>query len=140
MADPRLILGKIIAVQGTSPGRASTISYTIAVHDPNTDGVFTLEKQRPVKRLPDTIDIEAFVVGDIVVGSVEANRVRWHFQELPAFADCPTLTPPEPIVSPYDPLNLPPITPYVTPQREIASITGSIAVAEATPVSPDGES
>lgn len=112
MADPRLILGKIIAVQGTSPGRASTISYTIAVHDPNTEGVFTLEGQRPVKRLPDTIDVEAFIVGDIVVGSVEANRVRWHFQELPAFADCPTLTPPAPIVSPEDPFRVPPITPY----------------------------
>lgn len=112
MADPRLILGRITAVNGASPGRASTISYTIAVHDPNTEGIFTLERQAPTKRLPDTIDVEAFIVGDIVVGSVEANRVRWHFQELPAFADCPTLTPPAPIVSPEDPFNLPPITPF----------------------------
>ena len=112
MADPRLILGRITAVNGASPGRASTISYTIAVHDPNVEGIFTLERQAPTKRLPDEIDIQAYNVGDIVIGSIEANRVRWHFVELPAFADCPTLTPPAPIVSPEDPFNLPPITPF----------------------------
>jgi hypothetical protein len=112
MADPRLILGRITAVTGASPGRASTISYTIAVHDPNVEGIFTLERQAPTKRLPDEIDIQAYNVGDIVIGSIEANRVRWHFVELPAFADCPTLTPPAPIVSPEDPFNLPPITPF----------------------------
>jgi hypothetical protein len=112
MADPRLIIGKIIAVEGATPGPASRISYTIAVHDPNVEGIFTLTRQTPMKRLPDTLDVDAYIVGDIVVGSVEANRVRWHFQELPAFADCPTLTPPAPIVSPEDPFNLPPITPF----------------------------
>jgi hypothetical protein len=112
MADPRLILGRITAVNGASPGRASTISYTIAVHDPNVEGIFTLDRQAPAKRLPDEIDIQAYNVGDIVIGSVEANRVRWHFQELPAFADCPTLTPTAPIVLPEDPFRVPPITPY----------------------------
>lgn len=112
MADPRLILGRIAAVNGTSPGRASSISYTIAVHDPNVEGIFTLERQAPAKRLPDEIDIQAYNVGDIVIGSIEANRVRWHFVELPAFADCPTLTPPAPIVSPNDPFRVPPITPF----------------------------
>lgn len=112
MTDPRLILGRVVAVNGTSPGRASLISYNIAVHDPNVEGIFTLERQAPAKRLPDDIDIQAFNVGDIVIGSIEANRVRWHFVELPAFADCPTLRPPAPIVSPEDPFRLPPITPF----------------------------
>lgn len=133
MADPRLILGKIVAVSGPSPGRASGISYRIAVHDPNTEGVFTLDGQRPVKRLPDTIDVEAFVVGDIVVGSVEANRVRWHFQELPAFADCPTVTPPPVAPTPNDPLVSPVITPYPT----TTTIVGGISGSESTPVGPE---
>lgn len=132
MADPRLIMGKIVQVNGTSPGPASVISYTIAVHDSNVDGVYTLERQRPIKRLPDTIDIEAFVVGDIVVGSVEANRVRWHFQELPAFADCPTVVPPAPRPSPEDPLTLPVVTPYATAARADIG-AGSSAPAEVTP-------
>jgi hypothetical protein len=129
MADPRLILGRITAVNGASPGRASTISYTIAVHDPNVEGIFTLERQAPTKRLPDEIDIQAYSVGDIVIGSIEANRVRWHFVELPAFADCPTLTPPAPIVSPEDPFNLPPITPFpnVTNYAQAGSSTSAPA-------------
>jgi hypothetical protein len=131
MADPRLILGRITAVNGASPGRASTISYTIAVHDPNVEGIFTLERQAPTKRLPDEIDIQAYNVGDIVIGSIEANRVRWHFVELPAFADCPTLTPPAPIVSPEDPFNLPPITPF--PNVTNYAQAGSSSSAPAPP-------
>jgi hypothetical protein len=131
MADPRLILGRITAVNGASPGRASTISYTIAVHDPNVEGIFTLERQAPTKRLPDEIDIQAYNVGDIVIGSIEANRVRWHFVELPAFADCPTLTPPAPIVSPEDPFNLPPITPF--PNATNYAQAGSSSSAPAPP-------
>lgn len=114
MADPRLIIGRITGVNGNSPGPASGISYTIAIHDPNVEGVFTLETQRPVKRLPDNLDIEAYQVGDFVIGSVEANRVRWHFFEMPAFAECPTglagRIPPRPGID--EPLVLPPITPY----------------------------
>jgi hypothetical protein len=131
MADPRLILGRIAAVNGTSPGRASSISYTIAVHDPNVEGIFTLERQAPAKRLPDEIDIQAYNVGDIVIGSIEANRVRWHFVELPAFADCPTLTPPAPIVSPEDPFRVPPITPF--PNVTNYAQAGSSASAPAPP-------
>lgn len=131
MADPRLIIGKIIAVEGATPGPASRISYTIAVHDPNVDGIFTLTRQTPMKRLPDTLDVDAYIVGDIVVGSVEANRVRWHFQELPAFADCPTLTPPSPIVSPTDSLTIPPITPYATSTKaDIGASSSLVAVAD----------
>jgi hypothetical protein len=131
MADPRLILGRITAVTGASPGRASTISYTIAVHDPNVEGIFTLERQAPTKRLPDEIDIQAYNVGDIVIGSIEANRVRWHFVELPAFADCPTLTPPAPIVSPEDPFRVPPITPF--PNVTNYAQAGSSSSAPAPP-------
>jgi hypothetical protein len=90
MADPRLILGRIKTVAGSSPGPSSSISYTISVHDPNVEGVYTLVNQAPVQRWPNDLDIKAMPVGSIVIGSVEANRVRWHFIEMPAFADCPS--------------------------------------------------
>lgn len=90
MADPRLILGRIVTIIGTTPGPASGISYTIAVHDPATEGVYRLERQAPIKRWPDDIDVEACDEGSIVIGTVSANRVQWHFYEYPAFADCPS--------------------------------------------------
>jgi hypothetical protein len=90
MADPRLILGRIKTVDGVSPGPSSGISYTISVHDPNNEGIYTLINQAPVQRWPAGLDINAMPVGSIVIGSVEANRVRWHFVEMPAFADCPS--------------------------------------------------
>lgn len=89
MADPRLILGRIVTINGTTPGPASGISYTIAVHDPATEGVYRLERQAPLKRWPDDIDVEACEVGSMVIGTVSANRVQWHFHEYPAFAECP---------------------------------------------------
>lgn len=90
MADPRLILGRIQTVNGTSPGPASGITYTIGVHDPNVEGVYTLENQAPMQRWPNELDITAVSVGTIVIGTAEANRIRWHFLEMPAFADCPS--------------------------------------------------
>lgn len=134
MADPRLILGRIVSVQGTSPGRASSISYTIAVHDPNVEGIFTLERQAPAKRLPDEIDIQAYNVGDIVIGSIETNRVRWHFVELPAFGPCPTGPAPQPIISPEDPLIIPPITPYPS-VGNITGVGGSVSAPAPGPES-----
>lgn len=88
MADPRLILGRIVAVSGPEVGPASSISYSIAVHDPVVEGVYRLERQRPVTRWPDDIDISAVQAGTIVIGTVSANRVQWHFHEYPAFAPC----------------------------------------------------
>lgn len=129
MADPRLILGRISAVNGPEQGPAREITYRINVHDPNVDGVFTLENQTPLKRWPPEVDIIAYKVGDIVVGSMEANRVRWHFMEMPAFAECPTVEPPAPIVSPEDPLVIPPVTPY--PSASNLSAAGSSVSAPA---------
>lgn len=138
MADPRLILGKIIGVSGASPGRASGISYSIAMHDPQVDGIITLTEQKPVKRLPDTIDILAFDIGDIVIGSVESNRVRWHFFEMPAFADCPAgIAPSSPVVSPDDPLAIAPVTPYPTTQYVTVAAGGS--QTEIAPAPEGGE-
>ena len=90
MADPRLILGRITTVNGTSPGPSSGITYTIAVHDPNIEGIYTLDYQAPLQRWPNDLDIVALPKGTIVIGTAEANRVRWHFWEMPAFADCPS--------------------------------------------------
>lgn len=93
MADPRLIIGRIVSVEGTSPGPATFISYTIAVHDPAVEGIFRLEGQRPIQRWPDLLDTVALPVGMLVIGAIEANVVRWHFMELPAFADCTEAAP-----------------------------------------------
>ena len=90
MADPRLILGRIASVQGTSPGPSSGITYTIGVHDPNVEGVYVLNNQAPMQRWPNDLDIIAVPAGTIVIGTAEANRIRWHFMEMPAFADCPS--------------------------------------------------
>lgn len=90
MADPRIVLGRIKTVSGTSPGPSSGITYTIGVHDPNVDGVFELRNQAPMQRWPNDLDITAVPVGTIVIGTAEANRIRWHFMEMPAFADCPS--------------------------------------------------
>jgi hypothetical protein len=93
MADPRVIIGRIVSVEGTTPGPATFISYTIAVHDSNVEGIFRLEGQRPIQRWPDTLDTVALPVGMLVMGAIEANVVRWHFMEMPAFKDCAAANP-----------------------------------------------
>lgn len=90
MQDPRPILGRIVSVQGTTPGPASGITYTIACHDANVDGVYRLDGQKPIRRWPDTLDTVAFAAGSMVHGIVDANVVQWHSMEMPDFADCPS--------------------------------------------------
>lgn len=90
MQDPRPILGRIVSVQGTTPGPASGISYTVACHDANVDGVYRLDGQKPIRRWPDTLDTVAFAVGSMVQGIVDANVVQWHSMEMPDFAECPS--------------------------------------------------
>lgn len=89
MQDPRPIIGRIVSVQGTTPGPASGITYTIACHDANVDGVYRLDGQKPIRRWPDTIDTVAFAVGSMVHGIVDANVVQWHSMEMPDFGECP---------------------------------------------------
>jgi hypothetical protein len=89
MASPRLILGRIVAVQGTTPGPASGITYTIACHDPQVDGPFRVVNQRPIRRWPDSIDTVAFAVGSMVVGVTDAAILQWHSMEMPDFGACP---------------------------------------------------
>ena len=90
MTDPRLILGRIVGVNGTTPGPASGISYTIKCHDPNVEGPYSLSNQKPIRRWPDTLDTVAFAVGSMVQGIVDANVVQWHSMEMPDFAECPS--------------------------------------------------
>ena len=89
MQDPRPIIGRIVSVQGTTPGPASGLSYTIACHDANVDGVYRLSGQRPIRRWPDTLDTVAWAVGSLVQGIVDANIVTWHTMEMPDFGPCP---------------------------------------------------
>jgi len=92
MQDPRPIIGRVVSVQGTTPGPASGIAYTIACYDANVDGVYRLEGQKPIRRWPDTLDTVAWVVGSLVHGIVDANVVTWHTMELPDFGACPDNT------------------------------------------------
>ena len=89
MASPRIILGRIVEVNGTTPGPASGISYTIACHDPQVDGPFRVTNQRPIRRWPDAIDTVAFAVGSMVVGVSDATILQWHSMEMPDFGACP---------------------------------------------------
>lgn len=89
MNDPRIILGIITAVNGTSPGPASGITYTIVVSDPATAGAFPMEGQVPYSRWPDELDIVALAPGVPVLGAAIGGEITWHFWEQPAFADCP---------------------------------------------------
>jgi hypothetical protein len=89
MASPRIILGRVVEVSGTSPGPASGITYTIACHDPQVDGVFRVTNQRPVRRWPETIDTVAFEVGTMVVGVTDTSVLQWHSMEMPDFGACP---------------------------------------------------
>lgn len=126
MADPRLILGRIVEVQGQSPGPASGITYTIAVHDTNVEGIYRLERQTPVQRWPDQIDVVALRRGQLVIGAVAANVVQWHFHEYPAFRECGpdpqaiqlridegagAIGPPEVVVGPGDIISIPDVNP-----------------------------
>ena len=90
MADPRVVLGVITASTGTSPGPSSGITYTIAVSDPATAGVFSMEGQKPLYRWPDELDIVALAPGLPVIGVMLGGEVTWHFMEQPAFSDCPS--------------------------------------------------
>ncbi len=89
MPDPRPIIGRVVAVQGTTPGPAGGISYTIDVQDSGGDGVFRLEDQVPQFRWPDAIDTVALAVGSLVNGCMAQNRVVWWFIERFEFAECP---------------------------------------------------
>jgi hypothetical protein len=89
MASPRIILGRIVEVNGTTPGPASGITYTIACHDPQVDGPFRVTNQRPIRRWPDALDTVAFAVGSMVVGVSDATILQWHSMEMPDFGACP---------------------------------------------------
>jgi len=89
MPDPRQIIGRIVAVQGTTPGPASGITYTIAMQDSGNEGVLTLVQQVPAVRWPDELNIRALPVGTLVNGCMAQNRVVWWFWEMPDFGECP---------------------------------------------------
>lgn len=89
MASPRIILGRIVEVNGTTPGPASGITYTIACHDPQVEGPFRVTNQRPIRRWPDAIDTVAFAVGSMVIGVSDSAVLQWHSMEMPDFGACP---------------------------------------------------
>ena len=89
MNDPRPVVGIVTAVNGTSPGPSSGITYTLMVSDPATAGAFPMEGQRPFRRWPDELDVVAFDLGFPVDGVCIGGEIIWKDIELPAFADCP---------------------------------------------------
>lgn len=88
------IFGRIVSVQGTNPGPASGITYTISVNW--NGGTFNVDGQYPSHvRWPDSIGgepahVRAYPVGAIVPGDFDepARRVSWWFAEWPDAGTC----------------------------------------------------
>jgi hypothetical protein len=90
--DPKIIIGRVVAVNGTTPGPASGISYSIVASIPDT-GPVRMDNQKPARRWPDELWIEAVPTTrgkNLVFGIWEASVLTWHFLEFPSFADCPS--------------------------------------------------
>lgn len=86
----RVYIGFVTAIDGTTPGPASGISYTVRI---NKDGS-VLEVPRVVPsngRLPDEWDVDAFPIGTLVLVINESGRLEFVFcpAERPATGVCP---------------------------------------------------
>lgn len=96
MSHARILDGVIKQVEGTTPGLASGIAYTITVNEPG-GGTQDYRGQVPVMRLwPEPLKVDAAKLkGTAVLGMLIDNRVLWFFPEPPLVAPCGgTPTPP----------------------------------------------
>jgi len=92
--DPKIIIGRVVAVNGTTPGPASGISYAIVASIPDV-GPVRMENQKPARRWPDDLWLEAVPTTpgkNLVFGIWEASVLTWHFLEFPSFAACSAST------------------------------------------------
>lgn len=107
MISQTAITGVIVAREGTSPGPASAMLYTIDANIPGS-GVVRLTGQRPMDAYPDEVDVIGRAVGrgvhGIIVGAWPGGQVQWDFTELLAFGLCPGVTPPAGLGMMIDPV------------------------------------
>ena len=84
-----IVVGRIVSAQGTTPGPASGITYTIEWTDPGA-GVVRLTGQKPaIPRYPGEVDVTAYPAGAFVFGVLSNGQyIAWLFTELLAFAAC----------------------------------------------------
>lgn len=79
--------GAIVSVQGTNPGAASGISYTIDVNTP--EGAIRMVGIKPANnRPPDTIDTKAAAVGSAILVSFVGGIVQAFIPEFPDWQSC----------------------------------------------------
>ena len=82
-----LYYGIVVSVQGTNPGAASGITYTIDVNMP--DGVMRFTGVKPAwNRPPDTIDTKAAPVNTAILVSLVAGVVQAFIPEFPDWQSC----------------------------------------------------
>lgn len=81
------MLGVIVSVQGTNPGPASGITYTVDVNE--TNGVSRLAGIVPAcGRVPDAIDTKAAAPGSACLVYAMHNRLFFMIYEWPDTASC----------------------------------------------------
>jgi hypothetical protein len=79
--------GTIVSVQGTNPGAASGISYTIDVN--HMGGIVRYAGVKPAwNRPPDTIDTKAAPVGSACLVGFVAGYMQAFIPEFPDWQSC----------------------------------------------------
>lgn len=121
MSQTEYIGGVVMSVQGTTPGPASGISYTVGIN--LASGVRIVDGVKPHgNRWPDALDIDgAAMVNQPIGGEVVGGRVLWKFFEPPVLRTCDgtviewRLPAPMQPVFPGGPLTVPPPNPSGPP-------------------------
>lgn len=79
--------GAIVSVQGTTPGAASGITYTIELNLPW--GKLQIPGVKPANsRPPDSIDIKAVPAGTAIQAAVVGGNVQAFIYEFPDWQSC----------------------------------------------------
>lgn len=81
------VWGVIASIQGTNPGPASGISYTIDVHKPG-GGTVRVTGAVPMNDRFESIDIRAAKPGTFVLGVLSNANYYFQIIELPAEGGC----------------------------------------------------
>lgn len=84
---PVPVMGVIKSVQGTSPGPASGITYTVSINKPG-GGVVDLAGVKPSNARPTAADINAADVGTIVSGWIVGGNAYFTIIEQYAGGGC----------------------------------------------------
>lgn len=84
-----VIHGVVESVQGTNPGPASGITYTVLVNMPDRSESVRFAGVVPHNtRYPDDMDIRAATPGSVVSGVLIHGELQLTIIEIPDFAEC----------------------------------------------------